>query len=139
MAQSELKDKTILGLEPFWEKPSSNAPIPWEKWRSQLKMAIVAMTNIEVEDLMGEKPTSVIYPPEPAEEPPVNNGTQTMERERLTRYHPAITKWKNECNVIDRVGVLCGDQPWDMADRKVHSLIYLSLGVEGRYLSIIGT
>ena len=55
-----------------------------------------------------------------------------MERERLTGYHQAITKWKNECNVIDRVGVLCGDKPWDMADRKVKSLIYLSLGVEGR-------
>ena len=55
-----------------------------------------------------------------------------MERERLTRYHQAITKWKNECNVIDREGVLCGDKPWDMAVRKVKSLIYLSLGVEGR-------
>ena len=95
MAQSELKGKTILGLEPFWERPSSNPPIPWEKWRSQLKMAIVAKTNIQVEDLLREKPTSVTYPPEPAEEPPVNNPTQTMERERLKRYHQAITKWKN--------------------------------------------
>ena len=95
-------------------------------------MAIVAKTNIQVEDLLREKPTSVTYPHEPAEEPPVNNPTQTMERERLTRYHQAITKWKNECNVINHVGVLCGDKPWDMADRKVKSLIYLSLGVEGR-------
>ena len=95
-------------------------------------MAIVAMTNIHVEDLLREKPTAVIYPPEPAEEPPVNNPTQTMERERLTRYHQAITKWKNECNAIDRVGKLCGDKPWDMADMKVKSLINLSLGVEGR-------
>ena len=132
MAQSELKGKSILGLEPIWERPSSNPPIPWEKWRSQIKMAIVAKTNIQVEDLLREKPTSVTYPPEPAEEPPVNNPTQTMERERLTRYHQAITKWKNECNVIDRVGVLCGEKPWDKADRKVKSLIYLSLGVEGR-------
>ena len=30
------------------------------------------------------------------------------------------------------MGVLCGDKPWDMADRKVKSLIYLNLGVEGR-------
>ena len=132
MAQSELKGKTIIGLEPFWEKPSSNPPIPWEKWRSQLKMAIVAKTNIQVEDLLREKPTAVIYPPEPAEEPPVNNPTQTMEQERLTRYHQALTKWKNECNAIDRVGVLWGDKPWDMADKKVKSLIHLSPGVEGR-------
>ena len=95
-------------------------------------MAIVKKTNIQLEDLLREKPTSVIFTPEPAEEPTINNPTQTMERERLTRYHQAITKLKNECNVIDRVGVLCGDKPWDMADRKVKSLIYLSLGVEGR-------
>ena len=63
MAQSELEGKTKLGLEPFWEKPSSNQPIPWEKWISQLKMAIVAKTNIQVEDLLREKLTSVTYPP----------------------------------------------------------------------------
>ena len=55
-----------------------------------------------------------------------------MKRERLTRYHQAIAKWKNECNQIDRIGVLCGDKPWDMAARNANSLIYLSLGLEGR-------
>ena len=34
--------------------------------------------------------------------------------------------------MIDRIGVLCGDIPWDVADRKVKSLLYLSLGMEGR-------
>ena len=43
-----------------------------------------------------------------------------------------MAKWKNEYNHIDRIGVLCGDKPWDMADRKAKSLIYLSLGIEGR-------
>ena len=55
-----------------------------------------------------------------------------MERERQTRYHQAIAKWKNECNQIDRIGVLCGDKPWDTADRKTKSLIYLSLVIEGQ-------
>ena len=50
----------------------------------------------------------------------------------MTRYQQAIAKWKNECNQIDRIGVLCGDKPWDMANRKAKSLIYLSLGIEGR-------
>ena len=54
-----------------------------------------------------------------------------MERERQTSYHQAIAKWKNECNQIDKIVVLCGDKPWDMADRKAKSLIYLSLGIEG--------
>ena len=39
---------------------------------------------------------------------------------------------ENECNQIDRIGVICGNKPWDMADRKAKSLIYLSLRIEGR-------
>ena len=92
MAQSDSKIKTMLGLEPFWEKPSSNPPITWEKWRSQVKLAIVAKTKIQLEDLLREKPTLVTYPPEPVEEAPVHNPTQTMERERLTRYNQAVAK-----------------------------------------------
>ena len=132
MAQSDSKGRTTLGLEPFWDKPSRNPPIPWEKWRSQLKMALVARTNIELDELLQERPTQVIYPPEPVEEQPVQNPTQSVERERQTTYHQAIAKWKNECNQIDKIGLLCGDKSWDMADRKAKSLIYLSLGIEGR-------
>ena len=97
-------------------------------------MALVAKTNIEVDELLQEKLTTVIYPPppEPVEEQPVQNQTQTMEGQRMTRYHQAIAKWKNECYQIDRIGVLCGDKPWDMADRKAKSLIYFNLGIEGR-------
>ena len=136
MAQSTQKGKTILGLEPFWEKSSSNPPTPWEKWRSQLKMALVAKTNIELDDLLREKPTTIIYLPEPVEEQPVQNPTQTMEREMLTRYNQAIAKWKNECNIMDRIGVLCGYKPWDIADNRAKSMIYLTIGIEGRRMHI---
>ena len=95
-------------------------------------MSLVAKTNIELEKLHQERPTLVIYPPEPVGEQAVQNPTQSMERERQTRYLQAIAKWKNECNQIDRIGVLCSDKPWDMADRKAKSLIYLSRGIEGR-------
>ena len=81
-------------------------------------MAPAAKTNIEIDDLLREKPTTVIYPPEPVEEQPVHNPTQTMERERLTRYNQAVAKWKNDCNIIDRIGVLCGNKPWDIVDKK---------------------
>ena len=132
MAQSMEKGRTILGLEPFWERHSSNTPIPWEKWRSHFKMALVAKTKIELDELLREKPTTVIYPPEPVEEQPVNNPTQTMERERLTRYSQAVAKWKNECNLIDRIGVLCGAKPWNVAVKKAKSMVYLTIGIEGR-------
>ena len=62
----------------------------------------------------------------------MNNPTQTMERERLTRYSQAVAKWKNECNLIDRIGLLCGDKPRDIADKKAKSMVYLTIGIEGR-------
>ena len=62
-------------------------------------MALVAKTNIELDELLQERPTAVIYPPppthpEPVEEQPVQNTTQTMETERMTRYNQAMAKWK---------------------------------------------
>ena len=98
MTQSDSKRRTTLGLEPFLEKPSSNSPILWEKWRSQLKITLVAKTNNELDELLQERPTQIIYPPELLEDQPVQNPTRAMERERQTRYHQAIAKWKNECN-----------------------------------------
>ena len=55
-----------------------------------------------------------------------------MERERLTRYNQAVAKWKNDCNIIDRIGVLCGDKPWVIANKKAKTMVYLSIGIEGR-------
>ena len=87
---------------------------------------------MELDELLREKPTTVVYPPEPVEEQPVNNPTQTMERERLTRYSQAVAKWKNERNLIDKKGVLCGDKLWDVADKKAKLMVYLTNGIEGR-------
>ena len=95
-------------------------------------MTLVAKTNIKLDDLLREKPTTIIYRPEPGGEQPVQNPTQTMEREKLTRYNQAVAKWKNECYLIDRIGVLCGDKPWDIADKRAKSMIYLTIGIEGR-------
>ena len=59
-----------------------------EKWRSQLKMALVAKTNIEPDHYLRDKPTTVIYTPGPVEEQPVNRPTQTMVRQRETHKIP---------------------------------------------------
>ena len=55
-------------------------------------MALVAKTNIELDEFLHESPTTVIYPPETVEEQPVQNPTQTIEQKRQTRYHKAIAK-----------------------------------------------
>ena len=95
-------------------------------------MAIVAKTNIELDDLLREKPTTVIYPPEPVEEQPVQNPIQTMESERLTRYNQAVAKRKNDCNLIDRTGVSGGNKPRDIADKRAKFMVYLTIRIEGR-------
>ena len=82
--------------------------------------------------LLADPPVNVISSPEPAYEDAVNNPTAQSERYRRTRNEQAKTAWKNQCQRIEAVGILCGDKPWKLCDRKASSLMYLSLGMEGR-------
>ena len=134
MAQSAIKDsgKSPLGIQPFWEKATLEPPLRWEYWRTQLKLAILAREGIEVDLLLAEPPTNVTLPPEPAYEDAVDNPTAQSERDRRTRNEQAKTAWKNQCQRIEVVGILCGDKPWKLCDRKGSSLMYLSLEMEGR-------
>ena len=74
----------------------------------------------------------MILPLEPAYEDAVENPTAQSERDRRTLNEQAKTAWKNNCQRIIAVGILCGDKPWKLCDRKASSLMYLSLGTEGR-------
>ena len=40
--------------------------------------------------------------------------------------------WQNKCQRLIEVGIMCGDKPWSLKDRKTVSLLYLSIGIEGR-------
>ena len=84
--------------------------------------------------LLADPPENVILPLEPAYEDAVENPTAQSERDRRTRNEQAKTAWKNNCQRIIAVGILCGDKPWKLCDRKASSLMYLSLGTEGRRL-----
>ena len=134
MAQSATKDsgKSPLGIQPFWEKATLEPPIRWEFWRIQLKLAILAREGIEVDLLLVDPPEHVLLPPEPAYEDAVDNPTAQSERDRRTRNEQAKTAWKNQCQRVITVAILCGDKPWKICDRKASSLMYLSLGMEGR-------
>ena len=85
--------------------------------------------------LLADPPEHVILlPPEPAYEDAVENPTVQSERDRRTGNEQSKTAWKNHCQRIAAVGILCGDKPWQLCDRKASSLMYLSLGMEGRRL-----
>ena len=132
MAQSAIKDSgnSPLGIQPFWEKATLETPLRWEYWRTQLKLAILAREGIEVNLLLADPPE--VLPPEPPYEDAVENPTAQSERDRRTRNEQAKTAWKNHCQRIEAVGILCGDKPWKLCDRKEASLMYLSLGTERR-------
>ena len=134
MAQSALKDsgKSPLGIQPFWEKATLEPPFWWEYWRTQIKLAVLALEVIVVDILLVDPPEHVILPPEPAYEDAVENPTAQSERDRRSRNEQAKTAWKNHCQHIAAVGIICGDKPWQFCDRKASSLMYLSLGTEGR-------
>ena len=120
MAQSATKDsgKSPLGIQPFWEKATLEPPIQWEFWRIQLKPAILAREGIEVDLLLVDPPEHVLLPPEPAYEDAVDNPTAQPERDRRTRNEQAKTAWKNQCQRVITVGVLCGHKPWKLCDQK---------------------
>ena len=33
MTQSAVKERALLGIEPFWEKPTLESPLRWERWQ----------------------------------------------------------------------------------------------------------
>ena len=58
--------------------------------------------------------------------------TEDEARNREQRNERRRVDFENECKVIERKGALVDRIPWDEADTKVKSLIYLSLGAEAR-------
>ena len=120
MAQSARESrKTPLSIEPFWERSTSDPPIRWEKWRIQVKIAILARENITLVTLLYPKPTHVRLPVEPKYEMAIEDATEDTERDRQIR--------NNQLK-------LCGERPWSLCDQKNVSLLYLSIGTEGRRL-----
>ena len=135
MAQSTRESrKTPLSIEPFWERPTSDSQIRWEKWRIQVKLAILARENITLDTLLQPKPTTVRLPAEPKYETSIEDSTIETERDRQIRKSQLKLQWELKCQKLTEAGVLCGERPWNLCDRKCVSLLYLSIGTEGRRL-----
>ena len=131
MAQSATK-RTPLGIDPFWDKPTPDPPLRWEKWRVQFKLALLAKENIILDTLLGPKPEMVELPLESIYEETIVGTSAQSERERIARNAQQKMNCQNKCQRLIEVGFMCGDKPWPLADRKTVSLLYLSIGIEGR-------
>ena len=135
MAQSARESrKTPLSIEPFWERTTSDPAIRWEKWRIQVKLAILARENITLDTLLQPKPTTVRLPAEPKYEMPIEDATHETERDRQIRNSQLKLQWELKCQKITEAGLLCGERPRNLCDQKCVSLLYLRIGTEGRRL-----
>ena len=135
MAQSARESRKIaLSIEPFWERPTSDPPIRWEKWRFQVKLAILARENITLDTLLQPKPTTVKLLVEPKYELAIEEATEYTERDRQIRNNQLKLQWEMKCQKITEAGVLCGERQRHLCDQKSVSLLYLSIGTEGRRL-----
>ena len=94
MVQSATQKRTPLGIEPFWEKPSVDPRLKWEKWQMQAKLALLAKENISLDILLEPKPETVQLPLEPIYEFTITGSSAQSERERLARNAQLKMNWK---------------------------------------------
>ena len=132
MAQSDSdRRRNPLGIAPFWERPSQHAPMLWDKWLKQFRLALFAKEGIHLQTLLGLKP-AVGCPLNQRTKAQPTHPTQQSERERESRKIILKGRWQDERQRLIQKGPMCDDVPWDTAERKCRSHIYLCLGAEGR-------
>ena len=83
MAQPATK-RTPLGIDPFWDKPTPDPALRWEKWIVQYKLALLAKENIILDTLLGPNPEMVELPLEPIYEETIIGASAQLERKRGT-------------------------------------------------------
>ena len=131
MAQSAVKERSLLGIEPFWEKPTLEPPLRWDHWQIMLKLAILAKEGISIDTLREDPPDKVTFPSEPIYKDNVKNITFQNERDRKTRNEQLKNAWLNRCQKIELAGILGGDKRWKFCDNKAVSF---SLWMEVRQI-----
>ena len=110
MAQSEVKERALLRIEPFWERPTLEPPLKWERWQIMLRLAIRTKEGISIDTLREDPPDKVTIPSEPIYEANLENSTAQSERDRKIRNEPLKNTWLNSSQKIDLAAILCGDR-----------------------------
>ena len=85
MAQSATKERALLEIEPFWDKPTLEPPLRWNRWQIMLKLAIMTKEGISIDTLLDDPKDEVTLPPEPIYEDDVEKSTAQSKRDRRTR------------------------------------------------------
>ena len=106
MAQSATADP--IGIEFFWEQPSPDPTLKWEKWQMQVKLALPSKENNALDTLLKPKPENVQLPSETTYKNTTTGYCAEAERERLARNAQLKMNWENRCQKQrDRSHVWC--------------------------------
>ena len=120
--------KNPLGITPFWQKASAEPPLEWDKWNQQLFLGIVAKDGVNLKKLLQQLLlSSYTKPQEPGYELPIEGETGKQIRDRNLRNQEKRVAWENQCQRLDNLGRTVDKIPWEEADNKCRSYIYLCL------------
>ena len=103
----------------------------WDKWNQQLFLVIIAKDGVNLNKLLNNPPT-IRKPQEPGYELPIDGETDKQIRDRNLRNQEKRVAWENQCQHLDNLGPTVDGIPWEEADIKCRSYIYLCLGTEGQ-------
>ena len=127
------EDRTdLLGIPPFWAKPSINPPFLWESWIGQFFLAVGLKDNINPQDLSVE-PAEVIDDPPPKPEA-VGNAEDAGEANARALRDQAAVRRITELNVERRRKGPRISQNWfyHEAEARLKSRLFFALGNEGK-------
>ena len=84
------EDRTdLLGIPPFWAKPSVTPPFLWEPWIGQFFLAVGLKDKINPHDLLAE-PAGIIDDPHPKSEAVVTGEDAAEANARVLRDQAAV-------------------------------------------------
>ena len=124
--------KSPIGVTLFWES-GANPGQEWAQCFFNIKPAVMAKENLKVDKLLRTKPTpaDLFYPAMPSLEDTRPNDSEEEARKRDIRNQRRKIDWENECKTTEFRGTYVDRYPWDEADTKIHSFLYLPTGQDG--------
>ena len=127
------EDRTdLLGIPPFWAKPSINPPFLWESWIGQFFLAVGLKDNLNPQDVLTE-PVEVIDEPPPKAETAGATETAAETDARLLRDQAAIRRVNDFNTERRRKGPRIGlNWFYHEAEARLKSRLFFALGNEGK-------
>ena len=113
-----------LRITPFWQKASAEPPLEWDKWNQQLFLGLIAKDKGNLTKLL-KNPPAIRKPQEPGYELPIEGKSDKQIRDRNLRNQEKRVAWTNQCQHLDNLCPTVDGIPWEEAEFKCRSYIYV--------------